>query len=576
MPFFPTLWHQKPTATSGKSFKRILKKANNSAALPRYVSISQSLLPCTLLSGLLVQFSHCCNNRHPDKNADNEYIRPLSTKPLPERFMKECHRKVCAVKTVLKLTLLIITVSSAACFASNQTILAAHKAAARAPRYLFLFIGDGMGPAQVKLSEALLQHGQTLAMTSFPVLGMATTHSTERLITDSGAAGTALATGSKTTIGTISMAGNHLDTLRTIAEMSKANGMKTGIVSSVGIDDATPACFYAHNASRSNLYDIARQMATSGFDYFGGGYSAGNFPENQTKSKSFRGDIAGLMQSAHYVVARNKTELATIKPGTRCWTYTGYDSKGALNFAMDRRNGKDIELAEFTREGIRLLDNPKGFFMMVEGGKIDWACHANDAAATAHDVESFDNAIREAIAFYRRHPKETLIVVTADHECGGLSIGNTANGYKTRLDLLHNQNISLQRFAEKVSTWKKRGAVTFPMALDSVRVYYGLSFAHADSSLALSARDRNALQEAYTSTMKTESPGTKSTDTFTSAVTAILNNRAGIGWSSNAHSAMPVQVFVIGNGAEAFKGFYDNTDIAKKIMQIARLKKPVK
>ncbi len=490
--------------------------------------------------------------------------------------MKGNHRKLYAVNTALKFALLlIIMVAGAASFPSNQTMQAASKDATRAPRYLFLFIGDGMGPAQVKLSEALLQNGHSLAMTSFPVLGTATTHSADRLITDSGAAGTALATGSKTTIGTISMAGNHLDTLRTIAEMSKAKGMKTGIVSSVGIDDATPACFYAHNASRSNLYDIALQMASSGFDYFGGGYSAGNFPENQAKSKAFRGDITGLMQSAHYVIAHNKTELASIKPGTRCWAYSDYDSKGALNFDMDRHNG-EISLAEFTREGIRLLDNPKGFFMMVEGGKIDWACHANDAAAAAHDVESFDKAITEALVFYRCHPKETLIVVTADHECGGLSLGNAANGYETRFDLLRHQNISMQRFSEKVSVWKKRGTVTFPMTLDSVKVYYGLSFAHADSALALSAKDRNALQEAYTSTMKTESAGTKIVDTFSPAVTGILNSRAGIGWSTNAHTAVPVQVFAIGCGAEAFKGFYDNTDIAKKIMLIAKLKKPVK
>ena len=487
--------------------------------------------------------------------------------------MKACQRKLCAVKTVLKLALLIITVSGAACFSSDQTIFAAPKESARAPRYLFLFIGDGMGPAQVQLSKVLLQDGHSLAITTFPVLGMATTNSADHLITDSGAASTALATGIKTTNGTISMAGNHLDTLKTIAEMAKAKGMKTGIVTSVGIDDATPACFYAHNASRSNLYDIALQMASSGFDYFGGGYSAGNFPENQAKSKAFRGDITALMQAAQYVIAHNKPELASIKPGTHCWAYSNYDSKGALSFAMDRRNGKDMELAEFTREGIRLLDNPKGFFMMVEGGKIDWACHANDAAAAAHDVESFDNAVTEALAFYRRHPKETLIVVTADHECGGLSLGNTANGYETRFDLLRHQNISMQRFAEKLSTWKKTGTVTFPMALDSVRVYYGLSSAHADAALALSEKDCSTLQKAYTSTMKTESAGTKIPDTFTPAVTGILNSRAGIGWSTNAHTALPVQVFAIGSGADAFKGCYDNTDIAKKIMRIANLKR---
>jgi alkaline phosphatase len=486
--------------------------------------------------------------------------------------MKEWHRKHCIVFIKLSIVLLLIIMVSACCQV-NQTMQAAPRQNTKPPRYIFLFIGDGMGPAQIKLSELLLKDGHSLVMTSFPVLGMATTNAENHLITDSGAAGTALATGRKTTLGTISMAGNHLDTLKTIAEMAKAKGMRTGIISSVGIDDATPACFYAHHASRSNLYDIARQMAASGFDYFAGGYSAGNFAENQAKSKSFRGDIADLMHSAHYVIARNKTELASIKPGTRCWAYCDYDSKGALSFAMDRRNGNEIELAAFTREGIRLLDNPKGFFMMVEGVKIDWACHANDAAAAANDVEAFDKAIGEAVAFYRNHPGKTLIIVTADHECGGLSLGNASNSYETRFDLLHHQNISMQRFAEKVSGWKKKGTITFPMALDSVKVYYGLNFAHPDSSLALSAKNLNALQEAYMTTMKTESGGTTSSDTFTPAVTGILNSRAAIGWSSNAHTAIPVQVFAIGCGAELFRGAYDNTDVSKKIMLIAKLKR---
>ncbi len=478
------------------------------------------------------------------------------------------YRQKKSLFSSLNITLLLIIMASASAFyPNNQTLQGAAKKRVPQPRSIFLFIGDGMGPAQVKLSSELLESGHTLAMTSFPVLGMATTHSADRPITDSGAAGTALATGKKTTIGTISMAGNHLDTLKTIAEMAKAKGMRTGIVTSVGIDDATPACFYAHNASRSNLYDIAVQMASSGFDYFGGGYSLGTSAENQAKAKIFKGEITNLMQSAHYFLARNNKELKAIKPGTRCWAYSDYDSKGALSFAMDRHE-RETSLAEFTREGIRLLNNPKGFFMMVEGGKIDWACHANDAAAAAHDVEAFDKAIEEALAFYHRHPGETLIVVTADHECGGLSLGNAANGYETRFDLLRHQKISQQRFAEKVSAWKKRGTVTFPMALDSVKVSFGLG--------DVDAGDRNALQQAYLATMKSEDAGTKSTDTFSPAVTALLNNRAAIGWSSNAHTAVPVQVFAIGRGAETFKGFYDNTDIAKKIMQIAKLKAPEK
>jgi alkaline phosphatase len=441
------------------------------------------------------------------------------------------------------------------------------------PKYVFLFIGDGMGPAQVRLADAVFDTMHTPVMTSFPVTGMVETTASDRYITDSAAAGTALATGSKTTIGTISMSGNHRDTLKTIAEMARSKGMKVGIVSSVFIDDATPACFYAHNAGRGNYYDIARQMAASGFDYFGGGYAAGNFPEHRLKAGPDRKDIADLMKSANYAIANNREMLRTAKPGTRCWAYTSYDKKAAMSHAMDRTAG-EVSLAEFTREGIRLLENPGGFFMMVEGGRIDWACHANDAAAAAHDVAAFELAIEEALAFYRSHSDKTLIIVTADHECGGLSLGNNAGGYQSRFDLLLNQKISLQRLADKTALWKKAGNVTFAMALDSVKVYYGIGKGAADPALELTVSDRNELQTAYAAAMKQNAGGTNypaGPDAFSSSVNRILNTKAGIGWTTNAHTAMPVQVFSIGQGSREFSGSYDNTDIAKKIMKLAGL-----
>ncbi|NTV01469.1 MAG: alkaline phosphatase [Chlorobiaceae bacterium] len=430
-----------------------------------------------------------------------------------------------------------------------------------APKYIFLFIGDGMGPAQVELAGRIMPEGSRLAMTRFPVTGMAITNSANRLITDSGAAGSALATGHKTNNGTISMASNGLDTLKTIAEMARDRGMRTGIVSSVGIDNATPACFYAHNRDRENYYDIAIQMATSRFDYFGGGYAEGDFPEKRSTAATFRGAVPEVMAQSSYRIARNLKELASIPAGRRCWAYAPFDRKAALPFDMDRKPGEP-DLAAFTREGIRLLDNPAGFFMMVEGGKIDWACHANDAAAAARDVQAFDISVREALAFLRRHPAETLIVVTADHECGGLSLGNLKNGYTIRPELLKRQSISSQRLAEKVSAWKQAGNVTHAMALDSVRVWYGLSADAMDTAMRLSPADIEALGAHYA---ESKAEG------FSDAVTRLLNQRAGIGWASNAHTMTPVEVFAIGAGSRMFSGMYDNTLIARNIMRLARL-----
>lgn len=428
-------------------------------------------------------------------------------------------------------------------------------------KYIFLFIGDGMGPAQVSLAGRLMPDGESLSMASFPVLGMALTSSADRLITDSGAAGTALATGFKTSNGSISIGPSGVDTLKTIAEMARDRGMRTGIVTSVGIDNATPACFYAHNRSRDNYYDIARQMSSSRFDYFGGGYAEGDFPEKRTAAKAFEGEIPYVMQKAGYRIARTPAELAAVEPGTRCWAYAPYDRKAAMAFEMDRKPS-EIDLAAFTREGIRLLDNPAGFFMMVEGGKIDWACHANDAAAAARDIQAFDAAVREAITFYRRHPSETLIIVTADHECGGLSLGNLLNGHTIRPELLKHQRISSQRLADKVEAWKTTGKVNSAMMLDSLKVWYGLGREAADASLVLKPGEFESLRRSYR-----KSPP----DAFAGEVTRIIDERSGIGWASNAHTMLPVQVFAMGAGSPAFSGIYDNTSIARNIMKLTKI-----
>ncbi|NTW73556.1 MAG: alkaline phosphatase [Chlorobiaceae bacterium] len=482
----------------------------------------------------------------------------MSRKPANKPNTRVQHPEISKLtiwRRLFTLLLLFVAISSAGATPAADT------GRPKRIRYVFLFIGDGMGPAQVSLAESLMPDGKSLAMTSFPVLGTALTHSANRLITDSGAGGTALATGFKTTNGTISMAANRLDTLRTIAEMARSKGMKTGIVTSVGIDNATPACFYAHNPDRDNYYDIAVQMASSRFDYFGGGYAEGDFPGKRARSTGFRGPIPGIMEKAGYRIARTLEELRSIHPGTPAWAYAPYDRKAAMDFEMDR-SSSEMDLAAFTREGIRLLDNPAGFFMMVEGGKIDWACHSNDATAAARDVQAFDTAIREAIAFWKRHPSETLIIVTADHECGGLALGNLANGYTIKPELLKNQRISSQRLAEKAAAWKQNGTVSYRMALDSVRVWYGLAAAAPDTSLVLKPDELTRLGTAFSD---------QKPDTFAGAVTRILNERAGIGWTTNAHTMLPVQVFAMGAGSAEFGGIYDNTAIARKIMKLARI-----
>lgn len=460
----------------------------------------------------------------------------------------------------------------------------------KTPKYIFLFIGDGVGSPQINVTEAALNDPNfkksksmkvglgEMAIRDFPVAGMSTTYAEDRYITGSAASATALATGQKTTVNTISMTGNHSGNIKTMAEMARDKGMKVGIVSSVSIDHATPACFYSHSDHRGKYNYIAYQMSTSNFDYFGGGYAKGAFQKYVDRADDPK-DIVASMQGAGYTITTNRAELNAVQPGTKCWAYTEYDGDGALNYELDRTS-EEISLAEFTQKGIELLDNDNGFFLMVEGGKVDWACHANDVVSAAHDMIAFDNAVAAAIDFYNQHPDETLIVVTGDHECGGLTLGFAATAYESAFDLLKYQNTSYQFFTEKVLGWADAGNVSFEQALQHIEDDFGLG--NIDKGLVLSEYELGLLEDAFNASMSGNVNRENEDiylkygpyyDPLTVTVTHILNQKAGIDWTSYSHTGVPVPVFALGQGQFEFSGYYDNTDVAKKIIKIGDLDK---
>lgn len=439
----------------------------------------------------------------------------------------------------------------------------------KTPKYIFMFIGDGMAQVQINASRIAAKSFNygNLAIDRLPILGEAKTNpGSFDHITDSAAAGTAIATGNKTMNGIVSMNEDGTKSYQTIAELAKIKGMKVGIISSVSIDHATPACFYAHNKSRSNYTDISTQMAKSNFDYFAGGFS---------KSKN---NIIEEMTSNGFKISTNRESLKSLSKENKNWAYTGYDSSAALQYSIDKIP-ENISLKEFTNKGIELLDNKNGFFMMVEGGKIDWACHANDAKAAINDVLAFDNALKSAMDFYETHPEETLIIVTGDHECGGMTIGFAATGYNINFDLLKHQKISFQEFNKTVTSWIQNRNIDFNTALETIKDKFGLGNADLNPKLELSEYEIDKLKEAFNKTIDKSliSDNDKKYQyggyvPFTVTVTHILNNKAGLSFSSFAHTGVPVPVYAIGAGSRLFNGSYDNTDIAKKIIEIAKLK----
>jgi alkaline phosphatase len=282
-------------------------------------------------------------------------------------------------------------------------------------------------------------------------VGLTETASADSLVTDSAAAGSALATGCKTVNGVLGMSADGQEKLGpTLARQAARRGMKVGIVSTVSLDHATPASFYAHQPRRSDYYEIAMQLPTSGFDYFAGGGLQGRHPEY----RQGRADPYDAIREAGYVLVRNRDQLAKADPAAKvCFFTDELDFNAAMGYAIDRSPGSP-DLAELTRIGIERLAGPGGFFLVVEGGRIDWACHENDAATTAREVIDFDRAVAVALDFYRRHPGETLLIVTADHETGGLGLGNSRLGYRIKPDVLLAQKISGRAFARTIDRFR--------------------------------------------------------------------------------------------------------------------------
>lgn len=456
-------------------------------------------------------------------------------------------------------------------------------------KYVFYFIGDGMGMPQINSAEIFKgtlsgndpMNRPKLNFTVFPNQGTQATYSNNTFITESAAAGTALATGHKTNNDVLGMDATKTVKFKSMAEMAKEKGMKVGIVSTVSIDHATPGAFYSHQPSRKNAYEIGVEMVNSGFDYFAGGSLLQ--PAGAKKDKTNVFDIA---KQNGYKVANTKEAISALSKndGKVIAVNQVLAADEAMPYDIDRADN-DLNLADYTKKGIELLDNPNGFFMMVEGGKIDWACHANDAASTISDTVALDDSVKEAIKFYNAHPDETLILVTADHETGGLTIGFAGTDYDTFLTNLDNQKISYAKYDSDYVSKYKENKTDFNAVLTDIQKLFGLvsptNAAQAmDKKLVLTEYELNKLKAAYDKTMS-GSTEKLSQDEYvlygtyeplTVTITHILNNKSGVSFSSYAHTGLPVEVCAMGVGQDLFKGYYDNTNIYFNLAKITGVK----
>lgn len=419
---------------------------------------------------------------------------------------------------------------------------------------------------QSAIQGAPLGRVQTL-MTTFPYSGHASTYSATNGITDSAAAGTCLASGKKTRNGMLGQAQDSTD-LTSIAEDLKAQGWGVGIMTTVAIDHATPAAFYAHVPDRNKYYRIGEQLVESNFDFFGG--AGFHYPQGKKDNKDI--NLYRLAEENGYTIAHGYEEALEKKDAGKLILVqpcdTGKNHGSNLPYAIDRKEG-DLTLAQIVDIAIPYLsERHERFFIMVEGGMIDYACHGDDAATAIGEVWDMDEAMRVAYTFYEAHPDETLIVVTADHETGGMALGNS--DYTLHLDLLQNQHCSAWVLSDCFTQlFKTKGKPSW----DEVKQIYKEQLGFWDN-VEISAEEEKELKAVYQAACAKKGKDTKTMYKTINAVgdagIALLNKKAKIGWTSYAHTAHAVPIFSIGVNAQLFSGWHDNTEIVPLIYRAIR------
>ena len=476
----------------------------------------------------------------------------------------------------------------------------AQPAQTKAPKYVFLFIGDGMSYPQIQSTAdylgaladedylnaqpslddnmgAKLDGPSYLNFMNFETAGSAVTFDSNSFAPDSASTATSISTGHKTYSGTINMDETGSVSYETISEKLKDQlGWKIGVISSVNLNHATPAAFYAHQQSRGSYYEIGLELVDSGFEYFAGGGLLK--PTGSDKDKESLYDLA---EKAGYNVVTTQAEAEKVTSGPVILIDENLADSSAMAYELDRTDAM-WSLADYVEKGIEVLDNDKGFFMMCEGGKIDWACHANDAGSTVSDTLALADAVQVAVDFAKKHPQDTLILVTGDHETGGLTIGYAGTDYDTYLTNLTSQKISYAQFDEQYVARYKAEKTSFADAMKDVEELFGLKLkGSANDRLVLTAYEVQRLKDAYALAMSDYDSDAYTQEQyvlygtynpFSVTVTHILNNKSGIDFTSYSHTGLPVAVFAEGTGAESFGGYYDNTAIYTKLANMLKVR----
>jgi len=413
---------------------------------------------------------------------------------------------------------------------------------------IILLIGDGMGPSHFGAawlySNRIL--GKDLKMVEVMNTGRTAylvNDTADAIVTESAAAAGQIATGQKMTARAISMAADGKTPIKTIMELAKDKGMATGLVTTSGITDATPAAFSAHVALRSDEGSVADQELKLGVDVLMGGRKQFFLPE---ASAGARKDGRNLMDEAKgkgYTVVGTAQELQAAPAGK----ILGLFNNGNMAYEIDRAKTQEPSLAEMTAKTLDVLSrNSKGFFAMIEGGRIDHAAHRNDVAGVIQDTLAFDAAVGVVLEFARKNP-QTLVIITADHETAGMSVVGHSKTSKEYV------GIDLAAIKEIKASFEviggELGKNPNPQKIKEVVKQY----------LAIEITDDEAKTVANDTIRKLDEAN-YNYPTFHS-LAFVLRPYLRVGWGSQTHTASPLMAFGMGPGSDRINGLLHNTQL---------------
>ena len=445
---------------------------------------------------------------------------------------------------VLGILVLLISIGQRSVFA--QAVTSSQTAQIK---NVILLIPDGMSMGSVTLAR-WFQGGKPLAMDEL-ACGLVRTYNADTPIADSAPAGTAYATGYKTNSPYISVlpstagmwgvppATTPYRPVATILEAARLAGKSTGLVTTCEIPHATPAVFSAHASSRKNYDDIIEQQVYNGMTViFSGGYKF--LQANNRKDKE---DLVQELKNIGYTFITTKNEFDALKTTGNSLVW-GLFAPVDLAYELDRDKNTEPSLAEMTKKAIDILSqNTKGFFLMVEGSKIDWAAHANDPVSLVTDILAFDEAVRVALQFARSR-NDTIVIIASDHGNSGITIGDrsTSNGY---------DKVPLATFIKPLQAAKKSGYMFSSLLKEDksniaevLASVYGITDATQEEIDLI----KNTKLDAYTGM---------------SLIGGLIAKRAKLGFTTGGHTGEDVVLYIYApQGAKKLTGTIQNTDIA--------------